>query len=124
MFYINDAKFVKVWEVEDKGNYAKMKVSTTDKDKDGNKEYTNWFAMVVGKAYEVAKTLNEGDVITVKGGKISNPYNKEHKKSFLNVVFWDIEATEQSTPKPASEFQSFDDDFGDFNIADQDLPFD
>jgi len=96
MFYINDA-YATVWSVEDKGNYVKGRISTSEKNKEGKYVNSNWFVTFVGKAKEPALALSRMDRIKIISGKISNTTSGEgkDKKSYLNVVVFDFELANQ-----------------------------
>ncbi len=107
MIFLNDVKFVKVWEVEVKEKFIKLQVSTGDKKQDGSYENSGWYLNLVGQAHEQGKNLKKGDTITIKKGKITNVYNKDHKKSFLNLVAFDIEAPVVDKDEAIDDFQGF-----------------
>lgn len=92
MFIIRDG-YATVWSVEDKGNFVRGRISTSEKNKDGKYINSNWFATFVGKAKESALTLSVKDRIKITSGKISNTTTGEgkDKKSFVNVVIFDFE---------------------------------
>lgn len=92
MILFNNA-YATVWSVEDKGNYVKGRISTSEKDKDGKYINSNWFVIFVGKAKEPALALSTKDRIKIISGKISNTTTGEgeNKKSFVNVVIFDFE---------------------------------
>lgn len=95
--------------------YATVKISTGDKQKDGSYVNTNWFARFVGKAFEKLGELESKDKIKISG-KISNPYNKETKKSFLNLVVFDFEFSDTAKKADASD--------GDYEpLDDEQMPF-
>jgi hypothetical protein len=92
MFIIRDA-YATVWSVEDKGNFVRGRISTSEKGKDGKYINSNWFVTFVGKAKEPALALSTKDRIKIISGKISNTTTGEgkDKKSFVNVVIFDFE---------------------------------
>ena len=92
MFRIENA-FATVWSVEDKGNYVKGRISTSEKNKEGKYVNSHWFVTFVGKAKEPALALSTKDRIKITSGKISNTTTGEgkDKKSYLNVVIFDFE---------------------------------
>ena len=85
-----EAKYVKVWNIDMDGKYPKLRISTSEKDKEGNYINSNWFATCIGKSAETARKLKEGDTIAVRG-KISNKYDKEKNVTYYNVALFDIE---------------------------------
>lgn len=86
-----------IWEVEDKGNYALVKMSTSRKDKEsGDYINSNWsFVRFVGNAYEGITEVAPKTRIVIKQGAISlEPYMKDGEKAWPKnpqiVVFaWD-----------------------------------
>jgi len=120
MIWLNDVKHVKVFKLEDKGNYVKGTLSTGEKKQDGTWENSGWFAAFIGGALEQAKTLQEGDKITITKGKLTNVYNKDKKISYLNLAIFGFLLEGE---KPAEEDFSFG--IADFTTIedDDDVPF-
>ena len=87
MILINKA-FAKVWKVDKKEKYTALNISTSDKQQDGTYKNSSWNARLVGKSKDIA--INEGDRITITSAKIENIYNKEQKKSWLNIIVFDL----------------------------------
>lgn len=59
-----------IWEVlEDKGKYARVKFSTSRKDKNNEGSYVTsyWFANFIGRAYEKVQDLDVGTRVQLKG---------------------------------------------------------
>jgi len=90
--------YATVWEVEDKGNFVKGRISTSEKNKEGKYVNSYWFATFVGKAKETALTLSTKDRIKIISGKISNTTTGEgkDKKSYVNVTIFDFESLNNS----------------------------
>lgn len=105
MFIIRDA-YATVWSVEDKGNFVRGRISTSEKDKDGKYINSNWFVTFVGKAKEPALALSTRDRIKIISGKISNTTTGEgkDKKSFVNVVIFDFENLSNSQNESNDNF--------------------
>ena len=110
-------KFVKVFKVEDKGKYVKAQVSTSEKKQDGSYENSSWFPTFVGNCLDEAKQIQEGDVLTITKGKLTNVYNKEKKQSYLNMTVFEF----TNTTEHAGDDLSFD-DFQSIE-SDSDMPF-
>lgn len=119
MIWVSDIRFVKVFKVEDKGNFVKAQVSTSEKKQDGSYENSSWFPMFVGKCLDEARKIQEGDVLTIAKGKLTNVYNKEKKQSYLNMVVFEF--TNTTEHKEAGDDLSFDDFQAD--DSESDLPF-
>lgn len=99
-------KFLKAWKIEDKGNYKKVNIGDSRKNKDGSYDNFTWFgAMFVGKAKDIE--LNEKDTFEVKSGIIYQ--NKYNNKWYTNLVIFDIGVTK----KAEVEYTDLDDDLSD-----------
>lgn len=93
-----------VWNVEDKGNYSVVKLSTARKNKDSG-EYINssWsFVRFLGRAHEKVNELSERDRIVILAGSISlEPYiDKEGNKAWPKnpqILVFDWEFSERKT---------------------------
>ncbi len=112
MFYLNDVRYVKVWDVMPKDNYVDVRVSTSDKKQDGSYENSSWTVRLVGQATEPGRTLEKEDTFTINKGKVSNVYVKEKQQTYLNVVAFDItvpEKNQQPEQNNMSGFQAIDD---------------
>ena len=94
-FWINDA-YATVWSVEDKGKYVNARIGSSDKKQDGTYENSSWFAKFLGQCKDDATKLQEKDRIKILSSKISNVYNKDEGKSYLNMVIFKFELLEQS----------------------------
>jgi hypothetical protein len=121
MIWLNDIKGT-VYKVEQKMGIVKATLSTGEKKQDGNYENSSWFVAFVGNCKDKARRLEDKDRITVTKAKMTNVYNKEHKKAYLNftVFAFDCERLD------ATNSQAFDDDFAnDFRAIEDDdfLPF-
>lgn len=111
MIFINDVRYVKVWDVNQYEKFIKLQASTSDKKQDGSYENSGWYINLVGKAFEQGRHLKKGDTITINKGKITNVYNKDKKQSYLNVTAFDIEVqgqrNQQQKPAPQEDFGGF-----------------
>lgn len=86
-----------VWEIEDKGNFANVKISSSRKDKritEGSPWInTNWFATFVGDAYKKIGELSPKTRIEIISGTISQESyidkngNKAWPKSARVTIF-------------------------------------
>lgn len=107
MIWLNDLKFVKVYKVEDKGNFVKAQLSTSEKKQDGTYENSSWFASFVGGAKEQAKHLQDKDTITITKGKLTNVYNKEKKVSYCNMTVFEFTSSEKKDASGINDDFSF-----------------
>lgn len=124
MIWLNDLKFVKVYKVEDKGNFVKAQLSTSEKKQDGTYENSSWFASFVGGAKEQAKHLQDKDTITITKGNITNVYNKEAGKSYLNMTIFEFTGGEKKDINGINDDFSFGaGSFEDYTDVDDSCPF-
>ena len=115
MIWLNEPiKFVKVSRIEDKGTYVKAQLSTSEKKQDGTREYSNWNTLFSSKCADLAKTLNDGDVITITKGKLTNVYNKEKKVSYCNMTVFEFTSNEKK------DTSGINDDFSFGSVDDKD----
>ena len=113
MIWLDGVKFVRVMKVEVKDKHVKATLSTSEKKQDGQREFSNWYSSFVGKCFEQAKSLKEGDTIEIVKGKLSNVYNKDKKQAYLNMtVFEFLGGTEPSDDFSfsAGSFEDFEDE--------------
>lgn len=100
MFYCSNA-YGTVFKVEIADKRVKARISTSEKNKDG--EYINsyWNAAFVGNAYDLAKSLTDKDRIHINKCKITNEdYTTKdgEKRSWLQVTIFDFEKLEHDSP--------------------------
>ena len=125
MGFRQDARFVKVWEVENKGNYHIVSLSTSKKNKDTNEyetDFSNKFVRFIGTAHTLAADLKKGDTIKLGSCEVTNKYDKEKNTTYTNYLVYSFEkeggsSNNQSTPKTDNSFMDIPDD------ADSELPF-
>lgn len=110
MGFRQDARFVKVWEVENKGNYHIVSLSTSKKNKDTNEyetDFSNKFVRFIGTAHTLAADLKKGDTIKLGSCEVTNKYDKEKNTTYTNYLVYSFEKegdnnnsnNNQSTPK-------------------------
>lgn len=100
MFYCSNA-YGTVFKVEVTDKRVTARISTSEKNKDG--EYINsyWNAAFVGNAYDLAKSLTDKDRIHINKCKITNEdYTTKdgEKRSWLQVTIFDFEKLEHNSP--------------------------
>ena len=126
MGFKQDARFVKVWEVENKGNYHVVSLSTSKKNKDTNKYETDFndkFVRFIGTAHTLAADLKNGDTIKLGSCEVTNKYDKEKNVTYTNYLVYSFEkegsnsTNNQSTPKTDNSFMNIPDD------GSEELPF-
>ena len=98
MFYIRDT-YATVWNIRDiREKFSSISISTSEKDSNNNRKYSNWFATFIGQAHQKAKRLQQKDRIKILSGKINRiPRQKEDGtwNAFVNVVIFDFEMAEE-----------------------------
>lgn len=110
--------YAKVWSVEDKGKYHSANISISRKDQETGeyrKEF-NGFVRLLGKAHTQAQFLERGDIIKIIGCDVTNRYDKEKEKNYVNYLVYEFE---QSSRK---ENMSFVEDGSELD-DDENLPF-
>lgn len=128
MGFRQDARFVKVWEVENKGNYHIVSLSTSKKNKDTNEyetDFSNKFVRFIGTAHTLAADLKKGDTIKLRSCEVTNKYDKEKNTTYTNYLVYSFEKegdnnnsnNNQSTPKSNDGFMNIPDGI------DEELPF-
>ena len=126
MGFRQDARFVKVWEVEDKGNYHIVSLSTSKKNKETDKyetDFSNKFVRFIGTAHKLAADLKAGDVIKLGSCEVTNKYDKEKNTTYTNYLVYSFEKegdnpnSNQSTAKKDDSFMNIPDSI------DEELPF-
>jgi hypothetical protein len=101
-------QYAVVWEIDDKGTYAVVKLGTSRKDKKTDTYLnSNWsFVRFVGNAYKDIGELKEKDRIVIKSGGISQePYldkdgvKKWPKNPGIVVFAWEFPQPSDGSPK-------------------------
>ena len=128
MGFRQDARFVKVWEVENKGNYHIVSLSTSKKNKDTNEyetDFSNKFVRFIGTAHTLAADLKKGDTIKLGSCEVTNKYDKEKNTTYTNYLVYSFEKegdnnnsnNNQPSPKSNDGFMNIPDGI------DEELPF-
>jgi hypothetical protein len=110
MIWLNDIKGT-VFRVEVQDKVVKASVSTSEKKQDGTYENSSWFVAFVGNCKDKASKLQDKDRITITKAKMTNVYNKEQKKSYLNftVFAFDCERLDSNQADDFDGFRTVDD---------------
>lgn len=98
--------YATVWEVEDKGNYSEVALSTSRKNKETNQyetDFSSKFVRFIGTAHEMASELKKQDRIKLGNCGVTNSYNKETKKGYTNFCVFSFETTDNDTSKNAKD---------------------
>jgi len=96
--------FASVWSVEPgKGNFTKVRLSISRKNKDG--QYEQDFAgycTFISQAHAKAARLKEKDRIKLGDVDVSNSYDKDKQKEYVNFKVFDFEMADAAgSAKPA-----------------------
>lgn len=96
--------FASVWSVEPgKGNFTKVRLSISRKNKDG--QYEQDFAgycTFISQAHAKAARLKEKDRIKLGDVDVSNSYDKDKQKEYVNFKVFDFEMADVAgSAKPA-----------------------
>lgn len=121
MIFVKDSIYAKVWEIDKQEKYADLRISTSEKDKDGNYIYSSWFARAIGKAFKNIDNIKPEDRITITKAKLSNTLYKDKdgntKSSFRFLIFeFECENNSQKAESAGIELPADGD-------SDEDLPF-
>ena len=92
--------YATVWSVEDgKGNFMKVRLSTSRKNKEGNYETDfSGVATFFGAAKAKADKLKERDRIKLLNVTVTNSYIKEKETVYVNYNVFDFEMADGDSP--------------------------
>lgn len=92
--------WAKVWEVEDKGKYLVVSMSTSKKDKETGQYETDWSNKFVRFVGEAAKAdIKPNDRIKIGDCDVTSHYDKEKKITYTNYVVFSFEIGDDDKPK-------------------------
>lgn len=81
------------WSIEPgRGNFTKVRMSITRKNRDTG-EYEqefSGFVMMIGQAHAKAQRLHERDRIRLGDVDVTNTYDKEHNREYVNFKCFDF----------------------------------
>ena len=85
--------YCSIWSIEPgKGNFTKVRLSVSRKNKDGQYEQDfAGFCTFISQAHAKAARLKEKDRIKLGEVDVSNSYDKEKKKEYTNFKVFDFE---------------------------------
>ena len=93
MIYFTNC-YAKLWNLDSTGNYPRARISTSEKDQQGNYKNSSWFATFLGDAKQKTEMLNGNERIKILKGKVSNIGKKMEDgsyRNYLNVAIFDFE---------------------------------
>ena len=96
MIFNSNEIYATVWEatLSENKKYMDLRISTSEKDADGNWKNSNWFPRVIGHALNSLKGVKCEDRITITKSKFTNESYEDadgNKKSYFKFLI--IEAT-------------------------------
>ncbi len=94
MGFRQDARFAKVWEIENRGNYHVVSLSTSKKNKTTGEyetDFSSKFVRFIGTAHNEASNLKVGDTIKIGSCEVTNSYDKEKKTTYTNYLVYSFE---------------------------------
>lgn len=128
MGFRNGARFVKVWDVEDKGNYHVVSLTTSKKDKNTGAYETDFswkFVRFIGTAHNLAANLKKGDTIKLGDCESTVKYDKDKNTTYHNymVYSFEMEGDSKNTSSTNSTNNKSKDGFAQVADDDEELPF-
>jgi hypothetical protein len=73
MIFCHDKIYAKVWKIKPAEKYLDLRISTSEKDRDGNYINSTWFPRCIGHSFNSLKDkLKEGDRIIITLSKFTN----------------------------------------------------
>jgi hypothetical protein len=121
MIRINETTKGTIFEPVVKEKYVQAKLSTGKKNQDGSWTNMSWNVRFIGKCYDQASRLKEKDKIELRSGYVENSYDKETKKSYVNVIVFEFETEYNQEVKETKN--PFKDAPKEVEIKNDDLPF-
>ncbi len=96
-----------VWstELSKSGNTTRVRLSSSRKNKmtgEWEQDFSG-FCTFIGKAHEMAKSLQAKDRIKILECDVGTTYNKEQQKEYVNYKVFDFEMADGSTPGGAAK---------------------
>lgn len=107
MIFNSNEIYATVWDatLSESKKYLDLRLSTSEKDADGNWKNSNWFARAIGHAVNSLKDVKREDRITITKSKFTNETYEDgdgNKRSYFKFVI--IEASINSKDdKPAGQ---------------------
>lgn len=122
--------YATIWSVEDQGNFTKVQLSTSRKNKETDKYETDFsgFVRFIATAHTLASGLNKMDRIKIGDCDVTTSYNKDTKVNYTNYALFSFDAIDSNSttptekPKPSAPKKTIETDEG-FDENSDDLPF-
>lgn len=112
-------QWAKLWNVTAGDNYADLRITTSEKDKEGNYVNSTWFPRVWGDLAEQFKHMQAGDRFKIVNGKVSNLSKKMPDGKLRSFIEFRIFSISDVTSKDGGEVQSNPVDGG----GSEDMPY-
>lgn len=104
---------VKLWRIENKGNYSSVQISTSKKNKQTDTYETDFSGIVrfIGHAHNKLSQVKVNDRVKIGDCEVTNKYDKEKKITYTNYAVFDfeLENSNNNTPPPAVDTSADDD---------------
>ena len=114
--------YAKIWNIEERGRYAIVELSTSKKNKETDQYETDWsnkFVRFVGNAHTALQGMKGNERIKITSGEVTSTYDKEKRTSYVNYVVFSFEL-----PNGSSSHKSNYDPGAGTSDTDDALPFD
>ena len=98
--YIKD-QWAKLWEVKPAEKYVDLRISTSEKDKDGKYINSTWFPRVWGNVAEQFKHMQAGDRFKIASGRLSNVSKQMEDGTYRTRLEFKIFAIGETSGKNA-----------------------
>ena len=96
----SNRSYMKLWNIKksERGNYYEAELSSSRKKDDGTFEtdFSSKFVRFVGKAAEKSETVSPKSTIQITNCGVTNFYDKEKKREYINYVVFDFEVPDFS----------------------------
>lgn len=112
-------QWANLWDVKVGDKYADLRITTSEKDKEGNYVNSTWFPRVWGNVAEQFKHMQPGDRFKIVSGKVSNPSRKMQDGKLRSFLEFRIFSISDITSKDGGEVQSNPVDGG----SGEDMPY-
>lgn len=119
-----NGSYVKIWGVEDKGNYSLANISISRKNKETDKyetEFQEKFVKLVSNAHKAIVGMDipqNGLSMRIKACDVTNKYDAKKKKTYYNFVVFEFEEN-NNQPTPSTKAN----EHIETEVDDDDLPF-
>ena len=112
MIYFTD-QFAKVWSIDKSKSVPRGRISTSEKNQQGEWVNSSWFVSFIGKSKEKALELNGDERIKMLKGKVTSTSKKlddDTYRNYINVTVFDFELMGQPSYQDPDDRGSVEDD--------------